>query len=216
MLSTFQALLVAALAILPGALYTWAFEREAGAWGVGLSDRLLRFFGASAIFSVLTLPLIYQGYRSYIVSGDLRRGVPLPWWIWALPPVLLLVPAAAGWLVGWATRHGRSWVRPLVGPGPAPRGWDQLFRTPGLTGYVRVKLTDGTWLVGVWATSTHTNQLPGSYAAGFPHDQDLYFVDTCEVDEDGQMVLQSEVPVRTGAATLVRWDQVAYADFIQA
>lgn len=216
MLSTVQALLVAIFAILPGALYTWAFEREAGAWGVGLGDRLLRFFGASAVLSILTLPLLYEAYGRYVLTGALRQGDPLPWWIWLFPAGLLLLPVVTGWGVGWATRHGKAWVRPLVGPAPAPRGWDQLFRTPRLGGYVRLKLSDGTWLVGSWASSSPNNGLPGSFAAGFPHEQDLYFVDTYEVDSDGQpKVADDGTPVLTGAASLVRWDQVTYADFIE-
>jgi hypothetical protein len=41
------------LAVLPGALYTWAFEREAGKWGIGAVDRTLRFIAASAAFQLL-------------------------------------------------------------------------------------------------------------------------------------------------------------------
>jgi hypothetical protein len=35
-METFQAIAVTVLAVLPGALYTWSFEREVGNWGVGL------------------------------------------------------------------------------------------------------------------------------------------------------------------------------------
>lgn len=43
MISTFQALAVALLALLPGATYTFAYERRVGGFGVSLSDRLVRF-----------------------------------------------------------------------------------------------------------------------------------------------------------------------------
>jgi hypothetical protein len=33
--STEQALVILMIAILPGGLYTWAFERETGKWGIG-------------------------------------------------------------------------------------------------------------------------------------------------------------------------------------
>ena len=46
---TFQALAVITIALLPGALYVWAFERQAGRWGIGFSDRALRFVGGSAL-----------------------------------------------------------------------------------------------------------------------------------------------------------------------
>ena len=45
--NTFQALAVLLVALLPGALYVWSFERQAGRWGIGLSDRVLRFVGGS-------------------------------------------------------------------------------------------------------------------------------------------------------------------------
>ena len=50
MVDTFQALWILLLAFLPGALYVWAFEREAGGWGLGVTDRVLRFVGVSAVF----------------------------------------------------------------------------------------------------------------------------------------------------------------------
>jgi hypothetical protein len=40
---TLQALGVFLLALLPGAIYIWSFERVVGRWGIGLSDRVLRF-----------------------------------------------------------------------------------------------------------------------------------------------------------------------------
>lgn len=51
---TFQAIAVFAVALLAGALYVWAFERQAGRWGIGLSDRLLRFVGGSVLFHAAT------------------------------------------------------------------------------------------------------------------------------------------------------------------
>lgn len=83
--STFQALAVLGLALLPGALYTWAFEQQAGPWGTGLSDRVLRFIGSSALLHVLAAPLTYQLWRVYVEPGRLRRGEALPAWIWSVP-----------------------------------------------------------------------------------------------------------------------------------
>lgn len=48
--NSFEAIAVVFIAILPGALYVWGFERIVGNWGIGLSDRLLRFLGASLSF----------------------------------------------------------------------------------------------------------------------------------------------------------------------
>ena len=57
---TLQGLLVLVLAVLPGAMYVWGFEREAGKWGIGLSDAVLRFVVASAVFQVVFAAPLYQ------------------------------------------------------------------------------------------------------------------------------------------------------------
>ena len=220
MISTFQALAIAILAILPGALYTWAFEREDGPWGVGLADRLMRFIGVSSVFAVGSLWPLYQGYRSYIVTGTLAAGEPLPPWIWFLPVVYLGIPIVAGACVGKGSRKQARWVRPITGLANAPRGWDQLFRTPKLKGFMRVRLIDDTttptWIVGVFGKSPANSGLPDSYAAGFPHEQDLYFWNTVDVDQEGEVKTDTiGNPILTGTAALVRWDQVAYAEFIE-
>src|SRR6266705_323036 len=97
---TFQALGVLVLALLPGALYVWSFERLAGAWGIKLADRLLRFIGVSAVLHVTFLPITYRLWSEYVRSGRVADGtVPLIAW-----PVLILyvaVPIAGGTLVGW-------------------------------------------------------------------------------------------------------------------
>ena len=218
-INTFQALAVAVLALLPGAAYTWAFERQISTSRAGIADRLLRLLGASAAFLVLALPGLYQLYRVLVVSGRLRAGAPLPWWAWLLPPVYLLLPTVAGHLVGRAARRRRRWVRLLTGPAPAPRAWDHLFSTPKLTGWVRLKLTDGTWVFGAWSSedSAGGDTTPQrSYAAGYPEEQDLYVVDTAVIDEDGQVQVDDDgKPVLRGMGLLVRWDQVLYAEYIE-
>ena len=57
--TSFQAAAVLAIELLPGAMYIWSFERQAGRWGIGLSDRVLRFVGASAIFHAFFAPASY-------------------------------------------------------------------------------------------------------------------------------------------------------------
>ncbi len=47
MLESIGAVSATVLALVPGALYVWGFERVVGNWGVRLSDRLLRFVGVS-------------------------------------------------------------------------------------------------------------------------------------------------------------------------
>ena len=68
---TFQALGVLVLALLPGALYVWSFEQLAGAWGIKLADRLLRFIGVSAVLHVTFLPISTGSGWSSCVGGGL-------------------------------------------------------------------------------------------------------------------------------------------------
>jgi hypothetical protein len=70
---TLQGLVVIILALLPGALYTWAFEQQAGPWGIGLSDRVLRFIGSSALFHAVLAPASYELWRRFIESERIPR-----------------------------------------------------------------------------------------------------------------------------------------------
>lgn len=103
---TFQALLVLVLALLPGALYVWAFERLAGAWGVRFSDRVLRFVEVSALVHAPLAPLTYWLWIEFVRSGRLAAGhVPLA--LWLVPLRYVALPIAGGSAVGAATRKGR-------------------------------------------------------------------------------------------------------------
>lgn len=144
MISTFEALLVALLALLPGAGYTWAFEQQAGRWGANFRDRAWRFVGVSAAFGALGLPVLYQVYRELIVSGRLAEGDSLPWWVWILSPIYFAVPWLAGLGVGYGARKRQRWVSLFTGPGPAPRAWDHLFTSPDLNGWILLQLKDDT------------------------------------------------------------------------
>jgi hypothetical protein len=216
MVSTFQALGVFLLAMLPGALYVWAFERQAGGWGLSLSDRLLRFIGTSAVFQALGAPITYVLYGTYVHSGRLARGAALPWWLWALVVAYVVVPTACGHIVGHGTRRRRSWALKITGPSPAPRAWDHLFGREALTGWIRLRMKEGGWIVGAYAQSD-TGGLR-SYAAGYPEDQDLFLIETAECDPDtGAFVVDERgAPRLRGISVLVRWDEVAYLEYIPA
>lgn len=69
MISTFQALAVALLFILPGAAYTFALERVGGSFGVKLADRIFRFLAASAVFQALLSGVELWAYRSGSPAG---------------------------------------------------------------------------------------------------------------------------------------------------
>ena len=229
MTGTFQTLAVVVLGVLPGALYTYGFERQVGRWGVSAADRLLRFVTASALLHALLAPATYQAYRTLVPTRRLERGAPLPWWIWLVVLAYVAVPALLGDRVGAATRRRSGWALWFTGPSPAPRAWDHLFAREGVTGWVRLRLLapgetgapdDGDtapagWLVGAFSGPAEPGGL-GGYAAGYPEAQDLYLADTAACDQaTGDFVLDEEgQPVLRGIGVLVRWDQVAYLEFI--
>jgi hypothetical protein len=79
-ISTFQAVGVFLLALLPGALYVWGFEGRAGQWGITRADRFARFVGGSAAFHVLFLPVSYWIWLRYFHTGRLANGGILVRW----------------------------------------------------------------------------------------------------------------------------------------
>jgi hypothetical protein len=215
LVDTFQALGVLLLALLPGAIYVWAFEREAGGWGLGVTDRLLRFVGVSAVFHVVAAPITYILYQHYIVTGELTHGKPISFWLWLAVVVYVAVPAALGAYVGNATASGKGWTRFIVGRSPAPRAWDHLFSAHDLNGWVRLKLKNDEWVIGAYARSD--NGRLRSYAAGYPNAQDLYLLDTAECEtQTGKFILDGGQPKLRGVGVLVRWEEVLYLEFIDS
>ena len=209
---TFQSLAVLLLALLPGALYVWAFELQAGAWGVQLSDRLLRFVGFSAAMHALLAPITYLLWVDFVRSGRLGSGTA-PLILWLAPLAYVGVPILLGTFVGRGTRSRRPWASSFTGPNPAPRAWDHLFGARP-RGWVRLRLKSGTWLGGAFATRADGTR---AYAAGYPEQQDLYLVESVEVDpETGSFLLDDEgTPVSRGSSILIRWEEVEYLDFIE-
>jgi hypothetical protein len=189
--STVTSLVILALAVLPGAVYVWSFERETGPFGASFADRILRFLAASAFIHVLAALPEYTLYR-VAVHGSTSVGYLQFFTLWIGATVLISVPAICGHLVGrlWVTRNSpqltpnlRKLVRPsvervllrtLVGRQLEPRAWDYIFSTRSGT-FVRVRTTSGTWLAGVFASN--------SYAAGFLNEADLFLENAYSLDE---------------------------------
>jgi hypothetical protein len=212
-METFEAIAVAVVALLPGALYVWGFERQVGNWGIGLSDRLFRFFGTSALFHVLIAPLTYWLWATYVESGDVGQGRPLPLWLWPIVVAYVAIPFLAGTQVGVGTRNGESWARTFTGPDPAPRAWDHFFASRP-DGWVRLLLKTGVWIGGAYAPSDEG--IP-SYAAGYPDAQDLFLAETVEIDPDtGEFAFEDGQPVFRGTSLLIRWDEVEFLEFSDA
>lgn len=211
-MDTFQAVAVTLLAVLPGALYTWSFEREVGNWGVSLSDRVLRFVGFSALFhAVLFFPehVVWSNYLHRAVPGDgfhnlVIQGSSLPWWLYLLPLGYVLVPMAIGHLTARGALRGQAWTRFLVGPNPQPRAWDRLFWA-GPSFLVRLRLKNETWVGGLFGGE--------SYASGYPEPQDLLLETTYRMEGDGAF---SDGPdggfEDLGSGILVSWEDVHFLE----
>jgi hypothetical protein len=190
--SSVTALAIVLIAILPGAVYTWAFEREAGAYGVTFADRTLRFLAASVILHLLLAWPEYVLYRLALRGhGEVLAGQFAALWAGFL--LLAAIPAVAGTIIGglYATRDTRQgWsrvrsrlseerekklLRIIAGRDPAPRAWDDLFSgRPSC--YLRVRTTSEQWLAGRFAAD--------SYAGGYPNEQDVLLEEAYEMDDE--------------------------------
>jgi len=210
-METFQAIAVTILAVLPGALYTWSFEREVGNWGVGLSDRILRFVGFSSIFhAVLAFPewLLWTRYVHHVQDGSLTSPIAdgrAPDWLAIVPLAYVGLPIAVGLVAARAARAFRPWVRILVGPRPQPRAWDRLF-WEGSSLLVRLRMKNEMWLGGLFGDR--------SYASGYPEPQDLLLETTYQMEPDGWFGADEEGELLdVGSSVLVSWEDV---DFMEA
>lgn len=212
MISTFQALAVALLAVLPGASYTFAYERVVGGFGSSLSDRLVRFLAASALFGAIFSGPGLLIYQHYVANGSLGRGDVNPWLFQSVALAYVLVPTSVGSFVGFGQRRHWAWVLLLVGTNPEPRAWDHLWR-PGTEGVVRIKLKSGPWLAGLFAT---TGSGRPSYASGYPEQGDLYLSLQLQIDPDTGEFQRDDreqpVPVAGESGLLLRWEEIEYLE----
>jgi hypothetical protein len=203
--STVEAVAVIIVALLPGALYLWAFERVVGRWGVGFADRFVRFVGVSAALHALGAPATYNVWFDYLQPGAHSGSSELPLWMWFVALGYVAVPTLLGYFVGWRFREGGKYVTAIVGATAAPTAWDDLFsRRP--TGHVLVRLKSGQWVGGEYAE--------GSYAGGHPEPADLFLSVEAVVDQQsGNFVLdENSKPLRTGYGVLMRWADVEYLE----
>ncbi|WP_261556407.1 DUF6338 family protein [Frankia tisae] len=216
MIETFQAIAVTALLLLPGALYTFACERQVGR--AGAADQLMTFAGSSALFHALAAPITWWVYMEYIHSGRLDRG-PLPWELWPVALGYTIVPALLGAVAGGEIRRRGKLHSILPGPVASPRAWDEIMhlaaeRNP----WVRVRLKDhaaGTngWIVGAYAGGARGG--PASFAAGFPQESDLYLSETVHCDSQGRFIRGSDGGVkRRKVGVLLRRDDILYLEII--
>ncbi|MCC3312259.1 DUF6338 family protein [Nocardia africana] len=212
MIPTFQALVVALLMVLPGASYTFAFERVAGSYGISFADRLIRFLASSALFHALFAAPEYLLFRHAVVGNRLATGKINPWLVEASVLTYVIVPVLVGTLLGWGHKHHKNWAIRLVGEAPEPRAWDYLWRHAERA-VVRIKLKSGGWLAGYYGTTSEGRR---SYAAGFPEDGDLYLALAFDIDSaTGALSLTPEgtpTPVSSDRGLLIRWNEIEYLD----
>lgn len=216
--STREAFVLFILAVLPGALYTWAFEREVGKWGVGATDRVFRFIGASVLFQLLFAAglgvagadpnyqsLLFRTDTDPPLATELRNASGT--WLLAVAAVYVIAPLAGGTAAAAVERRrGESnvwrWAaRVLNGRNPAPRAWDFLF-SPRPAAIVRGRLKKHrSWIGGLFGAE--------SYAAGYPELQDIYLESAYRMTPEGEFERDEEGrPIPTGAGLLVRWDEL--------
>ena len=148
----------------------------------------------------------------YVRPGRLARGEPLPIGLWFLVLAYAMVPIGLGWLVGLGTRRGWKWPRLLTGRNPAPRAWDAFFGGDP-EGWVRLRLKSGVWIGAALGAKDGRR----SYFAGYPEEQDLYLVQTAEVDPDtGEFLYdEKEQLLVRDSGVLLRWDEVEYLEFFE-
>jgi hypothetical protein len=217
MIGTLQALLVALLAVLPGALFTIARETSGATWAWRHADGatlIFRFLSASAVFHALFAPLTYHAYRKLIATHDLTEGRAISWWWWAWLLAYLILPYLWGVVTEKArpwddgpsrVKRGISWLVALyAGKNPELRAWDWFFsRKP--VGVVRLQLSNDEWKAGLFDEQ--------SRASSYGEEGDLYIADQYFVDGEGVMRLDNGQYVSTGDGLLIRWSEVRYLDF---
>ncbi|MEU9406850.1 DUF6338 family protein [Streptomyces sp. NPDC048281] len=216
-MSTFEMLAVTVVALLPGALYVFATERQTGIVRSGLADRTLRVTAVSALCHWALAPLTCWAFVDVWRTGRLTRH-PVPWSLWWLPAPYLLLPLLLGTAVGIGFRRRRRWALVLYGRTPEPRAWDAFF-SHAPSAWLRIRLKDAAagnhgWIIGVYGRDRYGRL--DSRASGYPEAQDLYLADTVECDEQGRFVLgPGNRPKLRNAGLLVSWQEISHIEVIR-
>jgi hypothetical protein len=212
---TFVAVAVLIVAVLPGAAYTFAFEREAGNFGVTAGDRVLRFVASSTVFHLLFTPVDYGIYR--LLTGQTGElGIVAFALVYLAVLASVALPAVTGTVLAglYATRDSRenwTWVRrrlsaehesrllrALLGRDPAPRAWDNLFSARPTFYGMATSVTRSAALTTCRPTGSLAGDPPG--AVGAPHGHRAQ--SAAPPRGEAGRVQRGEAAVRDGAAGL--------------
>lgn len=195
------ALAVLIVGVLPGSMYTWAFERQAGAYGSTLADRALRFVAISVILHLALGWGEYWLFREAFSNDRFWAGEFAA--AWGAVCLLVAIPAVFGGWVGSAyanratSKVPKVILRLLIGPTPAPSAWDNIFsERPAV--HLRIETVGGETLAGVFADK--------SYAGGFPHQSDLYLEEAWSVGVDGSLNEPLGFPVYIPSGQIARME----------
>ena len=199
---TLLSLAIIWLAVLPGALFVWAFEQQVGRWTTGIGGGILRSAGHSAVFHFLFAPFTYYLWSHY--WDDIARGNRVSLWLWGALAVYTIVPIILGLLVGRSIKRENRWATYFTGIAPAPRAWDFLFGRAALSGWVLIHTKSGRSIVGFYGK--------GSYAAGYPEMQDIYL--SYIIDENIAPTDLRKNGANKQRGLLIRWDEVEYLELI--
>jgi len=202
--TTFEAVGVTLVAVLPGALFVWGFERVVGRWAIGLSERILRFLGISAVLHALAAPISYSLWITHLKTSVLREALPL--WFWPVTLAYVMVPVLLGSGLAVGFKRDKRWALLLTGPEPAPTAWDALFGAAP-TGWVLMRLKSKRWIGGAYDEET-------SYVGGYPEPADIYLAPEALVDQQTETFVRDDAGeiVRLDFGVLVRWDEVEYLE----
>ncbi|QTE29350.1 DUF6338 family protein [Pengzhenrongella sicca] len=199
--------------VMPGFVYQVSRRRVGGPdpdereFGV----RVLRAIAASAVFAGLYAVILGPKVVSYardpsealvdvqlIGVGFLVTVVAIPW----LTARVVFYVRTARWFVAAADwtldrlRLRRPW-------NPTPSAWDFAFEK-AKPGWVRVRLSDGSWVGGWFADH--------SFASSFPEPQELYLEVGYVMDTDGKFTDDISAP----AGMIIRCQEAVVVDFIPA
>jgi len=161
------------LFVLPGIVYQFLRERWRGPvpGEREIGERVLRAITASVVLDAIYL--IALGPPLLRLYGTHGEGLAKNAQIAGLAGLVLVfaVPALAAALTSWLQRR-----RLRSRYGTTPTAWDHAFRDRKPC-FVRVRLSDGTWVGGWYGTR--------SYASSYPHPAELYLQSAWRMRPDG-------------------------------